>query len=68
MEGDERKHWLFLVISEINPKYHSKKKMWSIKTDFLREAVARERDSKLLKDRPITLMGFVCMNIKSKVY
>jgi hypothetical protein len=43
MEGDERKHWLFLVISEINPRYHCKKKMWSIKKDFLREAVAREK-------------------------
>ena len=35
MEGDERKHWLFIVISEINPKYHSKKQMWSVKKNFL---------------------------------
>lgn len=36
MEGDERKHWLFLVISEINPKFHIIKQMWSIKKDFLK--------------------------------
>ena len=42
MEGDERKHWLFLVVSELNPKFHTTKQMWSIKKDFLGEAAARE--------------------------
>lgn len=39
MEGDERKQWLFLVISEINPKYHTTKQMWSIKRDFLSKTI-----------------------------
>lgn len=43
--SDERKRWLFAVVSELNPKYHSTKQMWSIKRDFIKEAVARERAS-----------------------
>lgn len=43
MENDERKQWLFLVISELNPRFHTTKQMWSIKNDFLREAVEREK-------------------------
>ncbi len=42
MKEDERKHWLFLAVSELNPKFHTTKQMWSIKKDFLREAIARE--------------------------
>lgn len=44
MEGDERKQWLFLVISELNPKYHMTKKMWSIKNNFIEEAAAKEAE------------------------
>lgn len=44
MEGDERKQWLFLVISELNPKYHMTKKMWSIKNNFIQDAAAREAE------------------------
>ncbi|NAR60041.1 hypothetical protein [Acinetobacter haemolyticus] len=43
MKDDERKHWLFLVVSEINPKYHSTRQMWSIKRDFLMEDLEREK-------------------------
>lgn len=43
MESDERKQWLFLVISELNPKFHTVKKMWSIKEDFLKKAVELEK-------------------------
>lgn len=43
MEDDERKQWLFYVTSELNPSFHSKKQMWSIKKNFLMEAVAREK-------------------------
>lgn len=43
MENDERKQWLFLVISELNPRFHTTKQMWSIKSDFLREAFEREK-------------------------
>lgn len=43
MENDERKQWLFLVTSELNPKFHTTKQMWSIKKDFLREAAAQEK-------------------------
>jgi len=41
--SDERKRWLFAVVSELNPTYHSTKQMWSIKIDFIKEAVAREK-------------------------
>lgn len=37
MEDDERKQWLFLVVSELNPSYHNKKQMWSIKNNFVKE-------------------------------
>ena len=43
MEDDERKQWLFFVSSELNPSFHSKKQMWSIKNNFLLEAVEREK-------------------------
>ena len=43
MENDERKQWLFFVSSELNPSFHSKKQMWSIKNNFLLEAVEREK-------------------------
>ena len=43
MENDERKQWLFFVASEINPSFHSKKQMWSIKKNFLIEAAEREK-------------------------
>lgn len=43
MENDERKQWLFLVVSELNPKFHMGKKMWSIKQNFIVEAAAREK-------------------------
>ena len=44
MENDERKQWLFLVISELNPRFNTTKQMWSIKKDFLRNAAVKERD------------------------
>ncbi|MDC5478930.1 hypothetical protein OHW97_01950 [Acinetobacter baumannii] len=37
MKGDERKEWQFLIVSVVNPKYHTIKNMWSIKKDFLRQ-------------------------------
>lgn len=43
--SDERKRWLFAIVSELNPKYHSTKQMWSIKKDFIKEAVARGKGS-----------------------
>lgn len=48
MEGDERKQWLFIVISELNPKFHVTKKMWSIKNDFLEKAVILEQQKNKL--------------------
>lgn len=41
--SDDRKRWLFAVVSELNPRYHLTKQMWSIKKDFIKEAVAREK-------------------------
>lgn len=43
MQDDERKQWLFLVVSELNPRYHMTKKMWSIKNNFLMDAAEREK-------------------------
>ncbi len=43
--SDDRKRWLFAVVSELNPRYHSTKQMWSINKDFIREAAAREKVS-----------------------
>lgn len=47
MKDDERKHWLFLVISELDPKYHMTKKMWSIKNNFIKESALREAEQSL---------------------
>ncbi len=44
MENDERKQWLFVVISELNPSFHLKKEMWSIKNDFLKKAADIEKE------------------------
>lgn len=43
MENDERKQWLFYVASELNPSFHSKKQMWSIRNNFLMKAAAQEK-------------------------
>ena len=48
MERDERARWLFLVISELNPKFHVAKQMWSIKNDFLEQAVNLEKQKNKL--------------------
>lgn len=41
--SDDRKRWMFAVVSELNPRYHTTKQMWSIKKDFIKEAVAAEK-------------------------
>lgn len=43
MQNDDRKEWLFLIISEINPRYHVVKQMWSIKHNFIEKAAINER-------------------------
>jgi len=42
--SDDRKRWMFAVVSELNPRYHTTKQMWSIKKDFIKEAVAADKE------------------------